>query len=118
DVLEAGQAHFLERLHRLSDATVARHATGGVLGGLGFFGYDAAVPEWLLFRMDAQLAFVQGLRDHLDGTGKRYKLGMGPRTASFGAMAGYDVARLAGPLDYLLPKHYFWHRGYDGMYGS
>lgn len=42
----------------------------------------------------------------------------GPRTASFAPLCGYDFGRLAGVLAYLLPKFYFWHRGYDGLYGT
>jgi hypothetical protein len=118
DALAAAQRRLRDRLGGLDDATVARHATGGVLGGLGLLGYDPGIVDFLRFRMDALLDFVGALRAHLDGTGRRYRLGMGPRTASFGPVAGYDFARLAEPLDYLLPKHYFWHRGYDGMYGS
>jgi len=118
DALVAAQQRLRDRLGRLDDATVAAHATGGLLGGLGLLGYDAGVVDWLRFRMDALLDFVRGLRERLDRSGRRHRLGMGPRTASFAAAAGYDFARLAEPLDYLLPKHYFWHRGYDGMYGS
>src|SRR3989442_11803628 len=118
DALVAAQGRLSERLHRLDDAAVTAQATGGLLGGLAMLGYDAGVLDWLRFRIDAPLDFVQALRAQLDPSGRRYRLGMGPRTASFAPLAGYDVARLARPLDYLLPKHYFWHRGYDGMYGS
>jgi hypothetical protein len=33
-------------------------------------------------------------------------------------LCGYDFEKLAGILDVLLPKHYFWHRGFDGMVGT
>ena len=25
---------------------------------------------------------------------------------------------MAGYFDYILPKHYYWHRGFDGLYGT
>ena len=43
---------------------------------------------------------------------------MGPRSAAFAPLCGYDFAALAGFIDVLLPKHYFWHRGFDGLYGT
>ena len=46
------------------------------------------------------------------------KLGLGPRTAAFAPLCGYDFARLAEFIEVLLPKHYFWHRGFDGMIGT
>jgi hypothetical protein len=46
------------------------------------------------------------------------KLGVGPRTAAFARLSGYDFAQLAGFLEVLLPKHYFWNRGFDGLIGT
>jgi hypothetical protein len=46
------------------------------------------------------------------------KLGVGPRTSAFAPLCGYDFSRLAESIDILLPKHYFWHRGFDGMLGT
>ena len=50
------------------------------------------------------------------------KLGVGPRSAAFANLCGYDFRALAAPpsgdgescVDILLPKHYFFHRGFDG----
>ena len=46
------------------------------------------------------------------------RLGVGPRSAAFAPLCGYDFAALAEFMDILLPKHYFWHRGFDGMVGT
>jgi hypothetical protein len=106
------------RLHELSDSDVERDATGGVFGGLGLIGYDGSVVDWLRFRMDVLTGFVERVKGHLAGLGPPRALGMGPRTATFAPLAGYDFARLGRRLDYFMPKHYFWQRGYDGMYGT
>jgi hypothetical protein len=109
---------LLDRLHALDERAIGEFATGGLRGGLGLIGYDASVVDWVRFRIETLTSFVQALRGHLDGIGRPIKLGMGPRTASLAPLAGYDFGRLASILDYLLPKDYYWHRGYDGMYGT
>ena len=46
------------------------------------------------------------------------KLGVGPRSAAFAPLCGYDLAQMGDFIDVLLPKHYFWHRGFDGFVGT
>jgi hypothetical protein len=116
--LGEAQRRLGERLHALDERRVGELATGGLVGGIALLGYDNSVVDWLRFRVDTLTAFVRALRDHLNGLNRPLKLGMGPRTASFAPLGGYDFGRLAAILNYLLPKHYFWHRGYDGMYGT
>jgi hypothetical protein len=118
DALRRAPKQLERRLRELSDRDVERDASGGVFGGLGLIGYDGAVVDWLRFRMDVLTGFVERVKEHLRGLGTPRTLGMGPRTASFAPLAGYDFARLGRVLDYFMPKHYFWHRGYDGMYGT
>ena len=50
--------------------------------------------------------------------GRPFLLGVGPRSAAFAPLCGYDFRALAGFMDVLLVKHYFWHRGFDGLYGT
>jgi hypothetical protein len=116
--LNEAQRRLGERLRGLTERRVDELATGGLVGGIALLGYDAGVVDWLRFRVDVLTAFVRALREHLNGLGRPVSLGMGPRTASFAPLAGYDFGQLATLLDYLLPKHYFWHRGFDGMYGT
>ena len=116
--LDSAKKRLEERLHSLDEYSVGEFASGGLLGGLGLFGYDSGLVDWLRFRVDTLTAFVRGVGAHLAKMSPPRKLGMGPRTASFAPLCGYDFGRLSRILDYLLPKHYFWHRGYDGMYGT
>lgn len=118
NALQAAHQRFEQRLHALTDRGVTQHATGGLLGALGLMDYDAGFVDWLRFRLDTLTDFVTAVRRHLDSLDRPLQLGMGPRTASFAPLCGYDFGRLAGVLDYLLPKFYFWHRGYDGLYGT
>jgi hypothetical protein len=46
---------------------------------------------------------------------REVKVGVGPRSAAFAPLCGYDFAELADCVDLLLPKHYFWQRGFDGI---
>ncbi len=52
---------------------------------------------------------------HLD---RPVRMGCGPRSAAFAPLCGYDFVDLAEFMDFLLPKHYFFHRGFDGSIGT
>ena len=45
-------------------------------------------------------------------------LGNGPSSAVFSGMTGLDFLAWDEIVDFLLVKHCFWHRCFDGMYGS
>ena len=49
---------------------------------------------------------------------RRVKLGGIPRTSAFSILTAQDYEKIHPYFDYLFPKHYFWHRGFDGMYGT
>ena len=109
------------RLHALTDREVRRHGgrDGGLLGGFGLFGNDPDLAAWLAFRLESLTACFADIV----GTVKAQvrpglQLAAGPRSATFAPLCGYDLPRLADVLDLLLPKHYFWHRGFDGLYGT
>lgn len=93
------------------------------------FGFHRLLPgdddlaAWLQFRVDSLTDFFARMRQGVDGEisggeGRRVALGVGPRTASVARLCGYDLGRLAQFLDLLLPKHYFFHRGFDGLLGT
>lgn len=80
---------------------------------------DPDLDAWLQFRVESLTGFFAQMRAAVDAHVDRpVKLGVGPRAAGFAPLCGYDMPRLAQYLDILLPKHYFFHRGFDGMLGT
>lgn len=119
DGLTAARDQLFERLHSLQPSDVALHAGGGLLGAFQLLGGDPDLMAWLEFRITSLTRFFRGVRECLAAEMSRpIRLGVGPRSAAFAPLCGYDLARLAGCMDLLLPKHYFWHRGFDGMVGT
>jgi len=117
--LVAAKERLFARLHALTPDQVALHASGGLLGAFQLFGADPDLMAWLRFRMDSLTAFFASVRQAVEAySSRQVKLGVGPRSASFAPLCGYDLGRLAQCIDILLPKHYFWQRGFDGMYGT
>ena len=63
------------------------------------------------FRTQALTNFFHSVKREVSaalGPERVCKMGVGPRSAAFGALCGYDFAALAGgdnPVDILLPKH-------------
>lgn len=113
--LVAAKDRFFQRLHHLKPADVALHAPGGLVGACRLFDVDPDLAAWFRFRTEALTHFFRAMREGLGNVGR---LGVGPRSAAFAPLCGYDFARLAEFMDLLLPKHYFWHRGFDGMVGT
>jgi hypothetical protein len=69
--------------------------------------------------MDSLTETYQRLRELVDAHAQRkILLAAGPRSAAWSSLCGYDYGRLGNILDVMLCKHYFWHRGFDGMYGT
>ncbi len=117
--LVAAKDRLLERLHHLDGARVGLHAPGGLLGAFHLLGSDPDLMAWLKFRVESLTAFFRGVREGVDAEmTRKVGLGLGPRSAAFAPLCGYDMAELARFLDILLPKHYFWQRGFDGMVGT
>ena len=106
-------------LHSLDAGRVRLHSVGGLLGAVRLLGSAPDLLAWFQFRTESLTTFFQGVRECLTNEMSRpVKLGVGPRTAAFAPLCGYDFGRLADFMDVLLPKHYFWHRGFDGMVGT
>ena len=117
--LVAAKDRLQERLRHLDAIRVGLHAPGGFLGAFQLLGSDPDLMAWFRFRVESLTAFFRGVRESVDAEMSRsIKLGLGPRSAAFAPLCGYDMAELAQFIDVLLPKHYFWQRGFDGMVGT
>lgn len=118
DALVAAKDRFYEQLHNLKRFEIQLHAPGGMFGAANLFRIDSNLMDWFKFRVEALTDFFRNVRTHFDGINRKIKLALGPRSACFAPLNGYDFAKLADVVDVLLPKHYFWHRGVDGLYGT
>jgi hypothetical protein len=119
--LVGAKDRLFDRLHHLSDRDLRiwGGGGGGFLGAFGLLGGDPGLAEWLAFRADTLTETYGRIRTLAQTHARRpIRLAAGPRTAAFASLCGYDYGRLEACLDVLLPKHYFWHRGFDGMYGT
>ena len=116
--LERGIAHLRQRLHSLTPSVVRYHAHGGMMGGLALFDIDEDVLYWFRTRQQAAIGFYEAVRNAINKTNPRAKLGGIPRAPAFSALTTQDYQRMAPYFDYVYPKHYFWNRGFDGMYGT
>ena len=118
DRAERGMEHLRDRFHHLTPSLVRYHAPGGLLGGLLLFDFNEDALYWLRARQETAIAMMAALREQYDKFNRKIALGGIPRTATFSALTGQNYERMAQYFDHVFPKHYFWHRGYDGMYGS
>ena len=119
DDLVAAKDRLYELFHNLDSRRIRLHAGGGLVGAQQLLGGDPDLAAWLQFRVESLTNYFCGVKADIDAGAQRpIKVGCGPRSAAFAPLCGYDFARLAQCLDILLPKHYFWQRGFDGMVGT
>ena len=118
DRMERGIAHLRQRFHHLTPDLVRYHAQGGLLAGLSLFDINEDALYWLRARQEVGLGTIVGQRRSVDQVDRKVELGMIPRITSFSSLTAQNYQQLAPYLDYILPKHYYWHRGFDGMYGT
>jgi hypothetical protein len=116
--MKRGIAHLKKRMHSLTPDMVRYYAAGGMMGGLDLFDVNPDALYWLRSRQEVTLQACAAYRKQIDELKPRPKLGTIPRTASFSLLTTQDYFRIHRYFDYLFPKHYFWHRGFDGMYGT
>jgi len=117
--LVAAKDRLLASMHNLDTRRIRVHRGGGFLGGFHLLGGDPDLAAWMKFRVDSLTAYYRNLREGLTAeTSRPVKLGCGPRSSAFSTLCGYDFAQLGDFMDILLPKHYFWHRGFDGFVGT
>ena len=116
--LERGVAHLRERFCTLTPQEVRYWAPGGMTGALNLFDLNEDALYWWRTRREATCGWMAAVRRQFDRLDRKVKLGVIPRTAAFSGLTGQDYVQLGRHFDYVFPKHYFWHRGFDGMYGT
>jgi len=116
--MERGMNHLRARFHQLTPDMVRYHAPGGLFSALSLFDVNEDALYWLRMRQEATLRSLAAVRERIDALNPRPRLGTIPRTAAFSALTTQDYRKMHKFFDYMFPKHYFWHRGFDGMYGT
>lgn len=115
----AAKDRLLDLMHNLDPKRIRSNARGGLVGAYRMLGADADMMAWLSFRCDSLTRNFRQMREgvaaHLE---RPVRMGCGPRSAAFAPLCGYDFVDLAEFMDFLLPKHYFFHRGFDGFIGT
>jgi hypothetical protein len=118
DRLERGIAHMNDRFHNLTPDIVRYHAAGGTLAGLNLFDINEDALYWLRARQEKSRSSWQQARADLDKVDRYVELGGIPRITTFSSLTGQNYQQMPAYFDYIFPKHYYWHRGFDGMYGT
>ena len=110
--------HLKNRFQNLSQSLVRFHACGGALGSIALFDINEDVIYWQGFRQDITQGHIRSVSENLNRFGRRLELGAIFRSPAFTMQNASDYLENVKHLDYVFPKHYFWHRGFDGMYGT
>jgi len=118
DRARRGMRHLRGRLHELTPDRVRFHAAGGMLGAMQLLDVNEDALYWLRARQEASLWDWQWARQQIDAVEGEVLLGGIPRTPVFSGLTGQDYQQMAPYFDFIFPKHYYWHRGFDGLYGT
>ena len=116
--LERGMLHLQQRFQSLTPSMVHYYGAHGVLSEMNLFDINEDALYWLRWRREDGIKEGQAVRRELDKLPRRLMLGNGPRSAVFSGMTALDFHAWDEIADFLMVKHYFWHRGFDGMYGT
>jgi hypothetical protein len=116
--LERGMLHLRKRFQSFTPAEVHYYGPYGFLSEMNLFDINEDAIYWLRWRRNDGTKTGAAFRQELDKSSRRLLLGNGPRSAVFSGMTALDFRAWDSIVDILLVKHYFWHRGFDGMYGT
>jgi len=116
--MERGIAHLRRRFHSFTPAMVRYHSPAGLVAGLALFDLNEDALYWLRARQEYSMGYFAAIRREIDRMNRKVKLATIPRAPVFSALTTQDYYRMHPYFDYVFPKHYFWHRGFDGMYGT
>ena len=91
---------------------------GGTLGGLALFEPNEDALYWLRTSQEITVRHMEAVYKQLSRLKRKVKLGGIFRTPAFSLLTTQDYLKMKPYFDYIFPKHYFWNRGFDGMYGT
>lgn len=114
----AAQGRLEKKLQSLKPSEIDLKADGGLFGAFQLFDSDPDLMAWLAFRGALLVDYHRRLKEALDANCRPIRKCVGARSACFAALNGYNFAEMGKLFDILMPKHYFFHRGFDGMYGT
>jgi hypothetical protein len=118
DRLERGMLHLRKRFHSFTPVHVRYYGAHGVLAGMNLFDINEDALYWLRWRREDGIKAGKAFCQELDRSPRKLLLGNSVRSAVFSGMTALDFRTWDEIVDVLLVKHYFWHRGFDGMYGT
>ena len=105
-----------QRFRQFTPTQVDYYGHYGLLQGLQLFDIDEDVLYWLRWRRTDGLNEARAARSELEQLPRPLLLGNGLRSAVFSGMTGMDFCAWNEVLEFLTVKHYFWHRGFDGLW--
>ncbi len=116
--MQRGIEYLRARLHQLTPAAVRYQAPGGMLAAMQLFDINEDVLYWLRARRQMALGAMAAMAAQVKKLNRPIELGGIPRTAAFSSLTCQDYVEMGRYFDYIFPKHYYWHRGFDGLYGT
>jgi hypothetical protein len=118
DAMTAARDRMHARLHNLQPAEIELRGDGGFLGMLELFDGDADLAAFFAFRRALLMDYYRRQRQVQLQMPRQVKIGVGSRLPCFNPLTGSDLGVMGGLYDFILPKLYFYHRGFDGFYGT
>jgi len=119
DALVQAQGRFEHRLHHLEPADIDLRADGGFFGIFELFDSDPDLAAWFAFRRALLSTYYRRQHELLEKVMSRpVRIGVGSRLPCFTPLNGYDLSAMGHQYPFILPKLYFFHRGFDGFYGT
>ena len=114
----AARDRFEQKLKSLRPSDIDMSAENGLLGAFQLFDSDADFMSWIGFRRALLVDYHRRLKEALSANCRPIRVCVSSRSACFALLNGYDFSEMGKLFDVLMPKHFFFHRGFDGMYGT
>ncbi len=119
DKLPSIQNALWEKLHHLEAIPERITWQGGPFRCPEIFGDVPDLPYWLEARIRSHSYIMRKRVETVRSVADRhFEIGLGLRTPAFAGLCGVDLKVYDDIADFICPKHYFFHRGFDGLYGT